>query len=183
MTIFQKIRNLRLYLASVNDSITGEEASKYPKISLFMVVDAVLFCVAVAAAIISLFFHAGITDRYPDIGAIIAAVILLAVVLFIGIPLSNIADFKKWGNSWVMLGAVYCTFFGVIYVTAKLGLGSEPPMLFCINLFPIYVEVNILLFFSYIAAAAWCLNSILMLRYKLHLYRQLFLSNSNLPLR
>lgn len=183
MTIFKKIRELRLYLASVNDSITGEEASKYPKINLFMILDAVLFCVAVAATIISLLFYASIADRYPGIGGVIAAAIPFAIVLFIGTPLSNIADFKKWGNSWIMLGAAYCTLFGVIYAVIKFSLGPEPLMLFYINLFSVHIEVNILLILSYIAAAAWCLNSILMLRYKLHLYRHSFISNSNIPLR
>ncbi len=183
MTIFQKIRDLRLYLASVDDAITCEDADQHPKIYLFMIVDALLLPFAVATGTLAVLLRITNFARYPGSNGVLVITISLILTWIAGVFLSSTGDFKHWSESWVNMGFVFCGIIGMLTFMMRSDFGSAIPTLFYLQLFGEKIEVDILLIAAVVSSLAWCLNSILMLRYKLHLYRQLFLSNSNLPLR
>lgn len=183
MTIFKKIRELRLYLASVDDAITCEDADRYPKIYLFMIIDAILLPLVAATGALVVLLRVMNFTRYPNHNGVLIIATSLALVWAAGVFLSAIGSFRHWGESWVNMGFVFCSIIGVLIVMVKSGFGSAIPALFYFQSFGEVIEVDILLIIAIASSLAWCLNSILMLRYKLHLYRHSFISNSNIPLR
>ena len=182
MKIIQKYLDFRYYLATVDDYVTGEDASKYPRINLFMLLDVILMLSSAESIALVYIFHV-ITTRYSDWSSQIFIVATLILTVLVNASISGAANFKKWRSSSFVMGVAYCFILCSILMIAILDSSAALHTLFCLNIFSIKIEVDALLIFTCVTLIAWCINSTLMYRYKVHLYRRIFVTCYNVPLQ